>query len=78
MPRNGRKVDVQRELGEQGPGSANGATTQELATAAVAGQVKLTERKLLPDEQELGRIVDLIAQTIVVLNPAGRAIYENP
>jgi formate hydrogenlyase transcriptional activator len=75
MPRNGRKIEVHRELGEQAPSSANGATTQELATAAAAGQVKLTE--LLPDQRELGRIVDLIAQTIVVLNPAGRVIYAN-
>jgi PAS domain S-box-containing protein len=29
------------------------------------------------DEDELRRIVDLIAQTIVVLNPAGKAIYAN-
>jgi len=75
MPRNGRKIEVHRELGEPAPSSANGTTTQELATAAAAGQVRLTE--LLPDERELGRIVDLIAQTIVVLNPAGRVIYAN-
>ena len=33
--------------------------------------------KLLEDEEELRRIVDLIPQTIVVLNQDGRAIYAN-
>src|SRR5256884_542422 len=33
--------------------------------------------KLLPDEEELRRIIDLIPQTILVLNPDGKAIYAN-
>jgi formate hydrogenlyase transcriptional activator len=45
--------------------------------AAGAGDVELTEPKLLPDEEELRRIIDLIPQTIVVLNPDGKAIYAN-
>jgi formate hydrogenlyase transcriptional activator len=36
-----------------------------------------SQEKLRQDEAELRRIVDLIAQTIVVLNPAGKAIYAN-
>ena len=39
--------------------------------------VPLMEAKLRQEEQELGRIVDLIPQTIVVLNPNGKAIYAN-
>src|ERR1700758_4285724 len=77
MPPDSRQVDVQQERGERNPTPTRGATPQELATAAGAGNVKLTEPKLLPDEQELRRIIDLIPQTIVVLNPDGKAIYAN-
>ena len=77
MPADSRQVDVQQERGERNPTSTRGATPQELATAAGAGDVKLTEPKLLPDEQELRRIIDVIPQTIVVLNPDGKAIYAN-
>jgi len=77
MPPDSRQVDVHQKHGERNPAPARGATRQELATAAGAGDVKLTEPKLLPDEQELRRIVDLIPQTIVVLNPDGKAIYAN-
>ena len=77
MPPDSRQVDVQQERGERNPAPTRGATPQELATAAGAGDLKLTEPKLLPDEQELRRIIDLIPQTIVVLNPDGKAIYAN-
>jgi formate hydrogenlyase transcriptional activator len=77
MPPDSRQVDVQQERGERNPAPTRGATRQELATAAGADGVKLTEPKLLPDEEELRRIIDLIPQTIVVLNPAGKAIYAN-
>jgi formate hydrogenlyase transcriptional activator len=77
MPPDSRQVDVQQERGERNPTPTRGATPQKLATAAGAGDVKLTEPKLLPDEQELRRIIDLIPQTIVVLNPDGKAIYAN-
>jgi PAS domain-containing protein len=77
MPPDSRQVDVQQERGERNPTPTRGATPQELATAAGPGDVKLTEPKLLPDEQELRRIIDLIPQTIVVLNPDGKAIYAN-
>ena len=72
-----RQVHVQQEGGQRNPTPTRGATRQELATAAGAGDVKLTEPKLLPDEQELRRIIDLIPQTIVVLNHDGEAIYAN-
>jgi len=77
MPPDSRQVDVQQERGERSPTPTHGVTCQELATAAGAGDVKPTEPKLLPDEQELRRIIDLIPQTIVVLNPDGKAIYAN-
>ena len=47
------------------------------ATAADVSDANFTEFKLLPDEQELRRIIDLIPQTVVVLNPDGKAIYAN-
>jgi formate hydrogenlyase transcriptional activator len=77
MSPDSRQVDVQQKHGQRNPAPTHGATPQELATAAGAGDVKLTEPKLLPDEQELRRIIDLIPQTIVVLNPDGKAIYAN-
>src|SRR5260370_20635404 len=77
MPQNSRQVDVEKGRGERKPPSAGAATPQKLATAAGAGDVKLTKPKLLQDEQELRRIIDLIPQTIVVLNPDGTAIYAN-
>src|SRR6201993_4520136 len=77
MPSDSRQVDVQQEHGERDPTPGRGATPQELATAVCAGDGEPTEPKLLPDEQELRRIIDLIPQTIVVLNPDGKAIYAN-
>src|SRR5436853_1002964 len=78
MPPETRQVDVQQERGERrNPTPTRGATPQELATAAGAGDLKLTEPKLLPDEEELRRIIDLMHQTILVLNPDGKAIYAN-
>src|SRR5467141_832103 len=77
MPPDSRQVDVQQKRGEPNPAPTRGATRQELATAAGAGDVKLTEPKLLPDEEELRRIIDPIPQTIVVLSPDGKAIYAN-
>src|SRR5580704_3515805 len=35
------------------------------------------QTRLLQDEEELRRMVDAIAQTIIVLNPDGKAIYAN-
>src|ERR1700747_3503785 len=67
MPPDSRQVDVQQERGERNPAPTLGPALQELATAAGAGDAELIEPKLLPDEQELRRIIDLIPQTIVVL-----------
>ena len=77
MPPDGRQVNVQEESGDRNPAPARGASPQEPATVASASDVTLTEPKLLPDEHELRRIIDLIPQTIVVLNPNGKAIYAN-
>ena len=72
-----RQVDVQLEHCDRNPPPTCGAIRQELGTAVGAGDAKLTEPMLFQDEQELRRIVDLIPQTIVVLNPDGKAIYAN-
>ncbi len=77
MPPDSRQVDVRQGRGERKSSPARGAAARELATAAGAGDVKFTEPRLLPDEQELRRIIDLIPQTIVVLSPDGKAIYAN-
>ena len=77
MQPDGRNIDVQQEFGKGNHTPTGGVAPQELVTAVDVGDLELTEHKLLPDEQELGRIVDLIAQTIVVLNPGGKAIYAN-
>src|SRR6266478_5294101 len=77
MPPDSRQVDVQQKRGERNPAPARGATPQKLATAAGAGDIKLAEPKFLPDDEELRLILDLIPQTIVVLNPDGKAIYAN-
>ena len=39
--------------------------------------IKRSEEKLRQDKEELRRIVDLIPQQIVVLNPEGKALYAN-
>jgi formate hydrogenlyase transcriptional activator len=39
--------------------------------------LKLAEAKLRKDEEELRRMTDAIPQTIIVLNPDGKAIYAN-
>jgi formate hydrogenlyase transcriptional activator len=77
MPPDSRQVDMQQERGERNPAPTLGPALQELATAAGAGDGEPTEPKLLPDEQELRRIIDLIPQTIVVLSRDGKAIYAN-
>jgi hypothetical protein len=54
MGRASRQVDVPKERGDRNPApAAPGA--KELAIVARAGNFKLTEPKLLPDEKELRR-----------------------
>ncbi len=77
MPPDSRQVDMQQERGERNPAPTLGAALQELATAAGADDEQLTEPKLLPDEQELRRIIDLIPQRIVVLSRGDKAIFAN-
>ena len=74
MPSDSQQVDTQQDRGERNPAPTLGAPLQELAIATGADD---GQPKLLSDEQELRRIVDLIPQTIVVLNPDGKAIYAN-
>jgi PAS domain S-box-containing protein len=47
----------------------------ELATQKV--HLERAEAKLCQDEEELRRMTDAIPQTIIVLNPDGKAIYAN-
>src|SRR5579864_5111533 len=77
MPPDSRQVDMQQERGERNPAPTLGPALQELATAAGGDDGQLTEPKLLPDEKELRRIIDLIPQTIVVLGRDGKAIFAN-
>src|SRR5579864_5253833 len=72
MPPDSRQVDMQQERGERKPAPTLGPALQELATAAGADDGQLTEPKLLPDQEELRRIIDLIPQTIVVLSRDGK------
>lgn len=58
-------------------GHSAGATKDEVVTGTNIRDLKRREPKLWQDEEELGRIVDLIQQSIVVLNPDGEAIYAN-
>src|SRR6201987_4127734 len=77
MPPDNRQVDMQQQRGERNPAPTLGPALHELAAAAGADDGQLTEPKLLPDEQELRRIIDLIPQTIVVLSRDGKAIFAN-
>src|SRR6201982_196844 len=77
MPPDSRQVDMQQERDERNPAPTLGPALRELATAVCAGDGQLTEPKLLADEQELRRIIDLIPQTIVVLSRDGKAIFAN-
>jgi formate hydrogenlyase transcriptional activator len=56
---------------------SHGIGTQKGIRATDIGDLKRAEAVLCQDEVELGRIVDLIPQTIVVLNPEGKAVYAN-
>jgi len=47
------------------------------ATATDIDDLKRAEAKHRQDEEELRRIIDLIPQSVIVLNPDGRAIYAN-
>ena len=58
-------VPHQQHDGTNAAAARLGATEE----TTVVGDVKRTEAKLHQDEQELRRIIDLIPQTIVVLNP---------
>ena len=51
--------------------------TDERVRQPEPGACNRVEPHLLPDEEELRRIIDLIAQAIIVLDPQGRPIYAN-
>src|ERR1700741_4528007 len=72
MPPDSRHVAMEQERSERNPAPTLGLT---LAAGADDGPGK--EPKLLPDEPELRRIIDLIPQTIVVLSRDGKATFAN-
>ena len=55
----------------------HGRLVRWYATATDIDDLKRAEAKHRQDEEELRRIIDLIPQTVIVLNPDGRAIYAN-
>src|SRR3974390_3809056 len=55
----------------------DGATHAEIVTGTDSSGPKRREPKPRQEKDHLGRIVDLIQQSIVVLNPHGKAIYAN-
>jgi len=55
----------------------SGNVTQWYGINTDIEDLKRAQAKLRDDERELRRIVDAIPQTIVVLNPDGRAVYAN-
>jgi formate hydrogenlyase transcriptional activator len=79
MPANTQHTDPLQEHAV--PRSASGRTvnapSQELATATNSDAGMSSEATLNQDHQELRQIVDLIPQTIIVLNPEGKAVYGN-
>ena len=50
---------------------------QEAIAKTKTDDPKPVEAMYLQDEQELRRVIDLTPQTIIVLNPDGKAIYAN-
>src|SRR5271155_36155 len=74
-----QRVDREQEhLGDYPTSSrCAGSRTQKTAEAPGSDSGKRTKNSLHQDEQELGKIVDLIPQTIIVLNPDGKAVYAN-
>jgi hypothetical protein len=79
MPSDTQDADFRQEHDTPGAasGCASGASTQNSVTGTNPDAVIFPEAKLHQEDRELSRIVDLIAQTIVVLNPEGKAIYAN-
>jgi formate hydrogenlyase transcriptional activator len=74
-----QRVDREQEhLGDYPTSSGcAGGPIQKTAEAPSSDSGKRTKANLYQDEQELGQIVDLIPQTIIVLNPNGKAVYAN-
>ena len=79
LPDTQRAHSHQEEHDERKPAFARsgGATPGEVVTGTNISDLKHREPKLRQDEEELRQIVDLIPQTIIVLNPDGKAIYAN-
>ena len=72
-------VDRQPEHDGSDPTSSRfaGIPNQKRVTVKSSDSSKSTKANLHQDGQELQQIVDLIPQTIIVLNPDGKAVYAN-
>jgi PAS domain-containing protein len=77
MAPNGPKVETPATIGDLRTEAPCGPTLRVPATGLVAADTGTTETKILSDEKGLGRIVDLVAQTILVLSAGGNVIYAN-
>jgi PAS domain-containing protein len=60
----------------QNPARLSGSSSQSVMATDFDDDER-TETKFRQDQQELRRVVDLIPQAIVVLNPHGKAIFAN-
>jgi formate hydrogenlyase transcriptional activator len=69
----------QEDHGGRSPAFAppDGATHAEVVTGTYISGPKRREPKFRLEKEELGRIVDLVQQSIVVLSPDGKVIYAN-
>jgi formate hydrogenlyase transcriptional activator len=71
-----QRVDRQQERYSSDPASAR-FTRSSIHQAETARSGDSGKANLHQDEQELGQIVDLIPQAIIVLNSDGKAVYAN-
>ena len=79
MPLDPQRADCQLEHHGSDPTSTHfdGSPTHNAVTVKSSDSGTHTKANLSQNEQELGQIVDLIPQTIIVLNPNGKAVYAN-
>jgi formate hydrogenlyase transcriptional activator len=74
-----QRVDCQQEHHGSDPTSSrfDGGRIQKTVTLEGGDSGKGPKATLDQDKQDLGQIVDLIPQAIIVLNPDGKAVYAN-
>lgn len=77
MPSHRRKVEVDQLGGGRRSATVGSVLPREPARVVDATEINHAKPKSVSEQEELGQIVDLIGQTVVVLNPDGKAIYAN-